>query len=556
MNRPSSHREILEALSGIWVALLVAILSSTIVSNALPTILAELKGTQTQYTWVITAMLLASTASTPLWGKLADLFDKKKLLQAGIVLFVIGSVLSGLSQNMEQLIAFRVVQGLGMGGVQALGQVVVGALLSPRERGRYSGYTGMVISAGTVGGPLVGGFLVDWPGWRWCFFVCVPLALVALAVLHKTLHLPVQKQHVKIDYLGATLITGGVSLVLMWVSFAGKDFAWFSGESALYVGGVVLALTAAYFVERRASAPVIPLHLFRNRTVVLAMLGGIAVGTAMFGASVFMGQYFQIARGFSPTKAGLLTVPLVLGLSISSTVSGQLIAKSGRWKSYLVWGAFSLVIGLALLGTIDHGTNLTLMGAYLLLVGVGVGLTMQNLVLAVQNGVGMADLGAASSTATFLRSLGGTAGVSVLGAVLAAHVSTTSLDRGSLSPAVRNSYGDAMGELFLIAAGLAVFTVIAVLLIKEQPLRDSVDVTAEITPTGSGAQTVATELASPVDTDQRIVDNSTPGVDKRLIRTSDGDHEVAARSAALRSTQNSLPSGSRIVTQPVPSALR
>ena len=223
----------------------------------------------------------------------------------------------------------------------------------------------------------------------------------------------------------------------------------------------------------------IPLHLFRNRTVVLAMLGGVAVGTAMFGASVFMGQYFQIARGFSPTKAGLLTVPLVLGLCISSTVSGQLIAKHGRWKSYLVWGAFSLVIGLALLGTIDHRTNLVLMGGYLLLVGVGVGLTMQNLVLAVQNGVGMADLGAASSTATFLRSLGGTAGVSVLGAVLAAHVSTKSLDRGSLSPVVRDSYGDAMGELFLIAAGLAVFTVIAVLLIKEQPLRDSVEMSPQ-----------------------------------------------------------------------------
>jgi EmrB/QacA subfamily drug resistance transporter len=549
LNRPSSHREILEALSGIWVALLVAILSSTIVSNALPTILAELKGTQTQYTWVITAMLLASTASTPLWGKLADLFDKKKLLQGSIVLFVVGSVLSGLSQNMEQLIAFRVVQGLGMGGVQALGQVVVGALLSPRERGRYSGYTGMVISAGTVGGPLVGGFLVDWPGWRWCFFVCVPLAL---GVLAKTLKLPTVRKDVKIDYAGAFLITGGVSLVLMWVSFAGKDFAWISKESALFVGGALLAIIGAYFVERRASAPVIPLHLFRNRTVVLAMLGGVAVGTAMFGASVFMGQYFQIARGFSPTKAGLLTVPLVLGLSISSTVSGQLIARSGKWKSYLVWGAFSLVAGLALLGTIDHRTNLVLMGAYLALVGVGVGLTMQNLVLAVQNGVGMADLGAASSTATFLRSLGGTAGVSVLGAVLAAHVSTKTLDRGSLSPVVRDSYGDAMGQLFLIAAGLAVFTVIAVLLIKEQPLRDSVDVT----PTGSGAQTVATELDSPVDTEQRIVDNLAPAVDKLLVLSSDGDQEVAARSAALRSTQNSLPSGSCIVTQPVPSGLR
>lgn len=549
MNR---HREILEALSGLWVALLVAILSSTIVANALPTILAELNGTQTQYTWVITAMLLASTASTPIWGKLSDLFSKKLLMQASITIFTLGSVLAGFSQDMTQLIAFRTIQGLGMGGVQALAQVIVGAMISPRERGRYSGYTGMVIAAGTVGGPLVGGFLVDspWLGWRWCFFVCVPLSIGALMILARTLHLPTTKQHVKIDYLGATLITGAVSLVLLWVSFAGKDFAWWSAETLGYTMTAAVLLALAYLVERRASSPVIPLHLFRNRTVVLAMLGGVAVGTAMFGASVFMGQYFQISRGFSPTKAGLLTVPLVLGLSVSSTVSGQLISKHGRWKGYLVTGAFSLVVGLALLGTIDHRTNLVLMGGYLLLVGVGIGLTMQNLVLAVQNGVSLKDLGVASSTATFLRSLGGTAGVSVLGAILASHVSTKTL--GSLTTEVRDSYGDAMGELFLIAAGLAVLTVIAVLLIKESPLRTSVDITQP----EAGARTVDTELASPVDAELRIVDKSETAVDKLLVRVGDGNQEVAARSAALRKMQNSLPSGSAMTTQPVPSGLR
>jgi EmrB/QacA subfamily drug resistance transporter len=546
------HREILEAFSGLWVALLVAILSSTIVANALPTILAELNGTQTQYTWVITSMLLASTASTPLWGKLADLFSKKLLMQASITIFTIGSVLSGLSQDMTQLIAFRTVQGLGMGGVQALAQVIVGAMISPRERGRYSGYTGMIIAAGTVGGPLIGGFLVDapWLGWRWCFFVCVPLAVVALGILAKTLHLPTTKKHVKIDYLGATLITGAVSLVLLWVSFAGKDFAWLSTESAGFVAAAAALMTLAYFVEKKAKDPIIPLHLFRNRTVVLAMVGGIAVGTAMFGASVFMGQYFQIARGFSPTKAGLLTGPLVLGLSISSTVSGQLISRHGRWKGYLVSGAIALVVGLSLMGTIDHRTNLVLMGGYLLLVGVGVGLTMQNLVLAVQNGVSLSDLGVASSTATFLRSLGGTAGVSVLGAVLASHVSTSSL--GRLTTEVRDSYGDAMGELFLIAAGLAILTVVAVLLIKESPLRTSVDVTRP----EAGARSVGTELASPVDAELRIVDKSPVVVDKLLVRVGDSNQEVAARSAALRSTQNSLPSGSVSVTQPLPSSLR
>ncbi|MFD9740915.1 MDR family MFS transporter [Umezawaea sp. NPDC059074] len=536
---PMTHRKILEALSGILLALLVAILSSTIVANALPTILADLKGNQTQYTWVITSTLLASTATTPIWGKLADLFSKKLLFQIAITIFTIGSVLSGFAQNMEQLIGFRVVQGLGMGGVQALAQVIIGAMVSPRERGRYSGYTGAVMAAATVGGPLVGGFIVDTPGlgWRWTFFITVPLAVIALGVLAKTLKLPTVKKDVKIDYLGAFLITGGVSLVLLWVSFAGKDFGWISLETLAYLGGAAVVLATAYFVERRASSPVVPLRLFKHRTLALAVLGSVAVGTSMFGASVFLGQYFQLSRGFSPTKAGLLTLPLVAGLTIASTISGQLISKYGKWKNFLVSGAVILVAGLGLLSTIDHQTNLVLMGGYMALTGIGLGLTMQNLVLAVQNDVAMADLGAASSTVTFFRSLGGTAGVAVLGSVLASQVSTKiaaglppgtpagtgggTLDLahlpGPIQALVRGAYGDAMATLFLIAAIAAVVTVVAVVLIKEVPLRTSMDIPQPVV----GSPTGEAPVHLPVDADLRNVDNSTPDVDNSLLHVGD-----------------------------------
>ncbi|MFB9906830.1 MDR family MFS transporter [Allokutzneria oryzae] len=510
-DKPMTHKEILRALTGLLLALLVAILSSTIVANALPTILADLKGTQSQYTWVVTATLLASTATTPLWGKLADLFSKKQLYQVAIALFTFGSVLCGFAQSMPELIAFRAVQGLGLGGVQALAQVVIAAMVSPRERGRYSGYTGSVLAVATVAGPLAGGFIVDtdWLGWRWCFFVVVPLALVAMYVIGRTLHLPVLRRQVRIDWAGATLITGGVSLLLIWISLVGKNFPWLSWQTAAFVLGALAALAVALVVEARVAEPIIPLRLFRNRTLVLGVLASVAVGTGMFGASVFLGQYFQLSRGFSPTISGLLTLPLIFGLLTSSTLSGQMITRTGRWKGFLVSGAVLMAIGLALLSTIDHETSLPLLGGYQLLLGLGLGLSMQNLVLAVQNSTDVRDLGTASSTVTFFRSLGGTAGVSVLGAVLAAHVSELVTEKlhgatgggGSLDIAhlpepvrsvVRDAYGDATGLLFLIAAAISLVTLASVLLIKEVPLR--------------GPSTAAEDKA--VDNDLGIGDNS------------------------------------------------
>ncbi|WP_189332211.1 MDR family MFS transporter [Actinoplanes ianthinogenes] len=498
-----SHREILEALSGLLLVLFVAMSSSTIVSTALPTIIGDLNGSQTQYTWVVTATLLTATASTPIWGKLADLYSKKLLVQVSIVVFVLGSVLAGLTQNTEQLIAARAFQGLGMGGVQALVQVAIAAMIPPRERGRYNGYLGGVMGLATVAGPLLGGVIVDSAlGWRWCFFVGVPIAIIALVVLQKTLHLPVlRRDDVKIDYLGATLIAAGVSVILVWVSFVDDSFAWLSWQTFAMVGAGVALLGLATLVESRVAEPVVPLPIVRRRTTALAILGSLAVGMAMFGGSVFLGQYFQIGRGYSPTEAGLLTIPMMFGLALASTVAGRLITRSGNIKPYVVAGTIILVAGFGGLSVLDHDTPLWYVGIAMFLVGAGVGMSMQNLVLAVQNTVALKDIGAASSTVAFFRSLGGTIGVSVLGAVLAHRVADSMADKlaalgvhatgdstvsalnlSSLPPAiqhvVRASYGDATGHIFLISMGIAVVGVIAALLMKPAKLRSTVDLAA------------------------------------------------------------------------------
>ncbi|MFD8825139.1 MDR family MFS transporter [Streptomyces sp. NPDC059605] len=496
------HRHVLRALSGLLIVLFVAMISSTVVSVALPKIIGSLNGTQSQYTWVVTATLLASTASTPIWGKLADLFSKKLLLQISIGIFVVSSIACGFAQSTEQLIAFRAVQGLGMGALQVLVQVIIAAMISPKERGRYNGYLGGVMAVATVGGPLLGGFITDtsWLGWRWCFFIAVPFTLIALVMLTRTLHLDeVRRPEAKVDYLGASLIAAGVSLLLLWVTFVGNDFDWISWQTLAMVGAGALILAAAVVVENRVAEPVVPLHVVRRRDPALAIVASLAVGMAMFGGAVFLGQYFQIGRGYSPTEAGLLTIPLMFGVLVSSTVAGRLVSRTGKVKPYIIVGVVVLTLGFLGLSTIDHETSLVLVSAGMLAVGVGVGMSMQNLVLVLQNTVPLGELGAASGAITFFRSLGGTIGVSVLGAVLANQVAMkiadglaelgvdpaasssggSTLDIAAMPPriqeVVRAAYGDATGTIFLISAAIAVVGVVAALFLTPTKLRDSVD---------------------------------------------------------------------------------
>ncbi|MFE9538545.1 MFS transporter [Streptomyces sp. NPDC006691] len=498
---PMTHRQIMEALSGLLLGMFVAILSSTIVSNALPHIISDLGGGQSAYTWVVTASLLAMTATTPLWGKLSDLFSKKLLVQIALVIYVSGSIVAGLSQSSGMLIACRVFQGIGVGGLSALAQIIMAAMISPRERGRYSGYLGATFAVATVGGPLLGGLITDtsWLGWRWCFYVGVPFAVIALIVLQKTLKLPVVKRDVKVDWTGAFLISAAVSLLLVWVTFAGNKYDWISWQTYAMVGGSIVLGALFVFTESKASEPIIPLRLFRNRTITLASLASLFVGVAMFAGTVFFSQYFQLARGKTPTMSGVMTIPMIGGLFIASTVSGQVITKTGKWKAWLVSGGVLVTAGLGLLGTMRYDTPYWHLAVYMALMGLGIGMMMQNLVLCTQNQVSPADLGSASSVVVFFRSLGGAVGVSALGAVMANRVSHYVTDgltalgpQGaaaaknssgsgtipdlSVLPApirtvIESAYGHGVGDVFLYAAPCALLAFLITLFIKEIPLR-------------------------------------------------------------------------------------
>ncbi|MFE2266423.1 MFS transporter [Streptomyces griseosporeus] len=500
---PMTHRQIMEALSGLLLGMFAAILSSTIVSNALPEIITDLGGGQSAYTWVVTAALLAMTASTPLWGKLADLVSKKALVQIALVIYIAGSVVAGLAQNPGMLIGARVIQGLGAGGLTALAQIIMAAMISPRERGRYSGYLGATFAVATVGGPLVGGVITDtdWLGWRWCLYVGVPFALIALLVLQKTLHLPESKRKVKVDWLGAFFITAAVSLLLIWVTFADDKYDWLSWQTYTMVGGAVLLALVFLFVESKAAEPIIPLHLFRNRTIALASVASLFVGIAMFAGTVFFSQYFQLARDKSPTMSGVMTIPMIAGLFVSSTVSGQVITKTGKWKAWLVTGGVLLTAGLGLLGTMRYDTDYWKIALFMAVMGLGIGMMMQNLVLSTQNQVAPHELGAASSVVTFFRSLGGAVGVSALGSVMATRIAHYAKDTiGQLSPqeqmaaakasgssqlpdmdalptGIRNwlesAYGHGIADIFLYVAPIAFLAFLVTLFIKEVPLRTS-----------------------------------------------------------------------------------
>jgi EmrB/QacA subfamily drug resistance transporter len=500
-----THRQVIQSLTGLLMGMFVSILAGTVVSTSLPVILSDLHGDQTAYTWVVTATLLATTISTPIWGKLADLSNRKVLLQLSLLIFVAASAIAGFSQDTSMLITMRVFQGLGAGGLTALSQIVMADIISPRERGKYMGLFGAVMALGTVGGPLIGGFITDAINWRWNFFVALPFAAVAIFLIQKTLHLPEQaKRKVSIDYAGIILLSAGVSLLLVWVSLAGNQFEWASTTTALMVAGAAAALLAFIIVELKASEPIIPLTMFRNRTFTLSVIASISVGVSMFGTSVFLAQYMQLARGANATQSGLMTIPMMAGLLIVSTIAGALISKHGKWKMIMVTGSLLQLVGLYLLGTIHYDTDFVLVSVYMFLLGAGLGMVMQNLVLIVQNAVTPAEIGVASSGIAFFRSLGGTIGVSVLGALMASKVVdllggkaaelqgaivalgaqgrevAAALAAGSI-PAVHSlpdpvrtiiesSYGDSVAFVFMVAAPLSILTILAVMFLPNLEL--------------------------------------------------------------------------------------
>jgi EmrB/QacA subfamily drug resistance transporter len=494
-----THRQVLSALSGLLLGMFVSMLASTVVGSSLPVIISDLGGDQSAFTWVVTATLLATTVSTPIWGKLADLFNRKLLLQLALVIFVVASAVAGFSQDAGTLITMRVFQGLGAGGLAALSQIVMADIISPRERGKYAGLFGAVMAVATVGGPLLGGVITDTLGWRWNFFVGLPIAVAALILLQRTLHLPKRpKTKVTIDYLGIVLISVGVSVLLLWVTFAGKDFDWISVTSLLMVGAAALVLVIAVIVELRVKEPVIPLSLFKNRTFTLSVIASISVGVAMFGTAVFLSQYMQLARGATPTESGLLTIPMMAGVLISSTVIGALVSRRGKWKGFMVTGGVLLIVGSMLLSRLHYDTDFWYVGLSMFVLGAGVGMLMQNLVLVVQNTTEVKNLGVATSAVTFFRSLGGTIGVAVMGSILGTVVAeniksgisglppeqqleaANTLAGGTipqisqlpdfLRVIVESAYGTGVGSVFLAAVPLAIVTLIAVIFLPNHDL--------------------------------------------------------------------------------------
>ncbi len=429
-----SHRQILVVFSGLMTGMFLAALDQSIVATALPRITSDLGGLE-HLSWVVTSYLLTSTASTPLWGKLSDLYGRRPLFQLAIVTFLVGSLLSGFSQSMEQLIAFRAIQGLGGGGLMALAMATIGDVVPPRERPRYQGFIAAVFGVSSVLGPVLGGFFADGPGWEWIFFINVPIGAVALVVTSMALKLHHVRRDHTIDYLGASVIVASVTCLLLYTAWAGPQEGWGSGTAvALLVAGVALAVFFVY-VEQRAAEPIIPMRLFRNSIFSVANGFGFLIGAAMFGVMVFIPVYLQLVMGMSPTESGLGMLPMVAGIFTTSIGSGQVMSRTGRYKWYPTIGAVVVLIALVLFLQLNPDTPYWFTGLAMFVMGAGLGFTMQVMVVAVQNSVDRSDMGVATSSVQFFRQMGGSFGTALFGAVMTSRLAVHLTEAAAQAPA-------------------------------------------------------------------------------------------------------------------------
>jgi EmrB/QacA subfamily drug resistance transporter len=522
---PLAGRALATVFAALMLGMFLAALDQTIVSTALPTIVGDLGGLD-HLSWVVTSYLLASTISTPIYGKLGDMYGRKPVFLAAIVIFLAGSMLAGLSESMAQLIAFRFIQGAGAGGLMVSAQAIIGDIVPPRQRGRYMGLIGSVFAVASVAGPLLGGFFVDQLSWRWVFYVNLPIGVIAILIVVFKLKLRTPHNRHRIDYLGATLLSGGVAALILLTSWGGVQYGWGSPLIiALGVGGVLL-LAAFVWQERRAEEPIIPLSLFRSRVFNVSSAMGATIGMAMFGAIVFIPLYLQLVYGSSATKSGLQMLPLMLGLLTAAILSGRAITRMGRYRVFPIAGTATLVVGMFLLSRLGPDTATWMASVYMLVVGVGIGLVMQVLVLIVQNDAPPENIGVATATATFFRSMGGSFGVAIFGAIFASrlsdelsHLPASVVDRvGSgvqLSPAEAaqlpptmhteflEAFATALHGVFLWGMAIAIIPFALSWLIKDTPLRTTLghrtaELTAEEAPAGA---TPPDELVAPLASD-------------------------------------------------------